>query len=63
MLGHDVGLREPFLADRALVRLVSCMCLDVSHRLLSLAESTAVAVTALPLADILALASADMVLA
>lgn len=63
MLSHNVGLREPLLADRTLVGLVSCVRLNVSHRLLSLTESTSVALATFPLTDVLALASADVVLA
>lgn len=63
VLGHDVGLREPFAAALTLVWLVSCVGLDMSHGFLSLPESSAVALAPFPLAHIFALSSANVILA
>lgn len=63
VLSHNVRLRESLLAQLTLIGLISCMCLDMSHRLLSLSKSTSVSFTALPLADILALAHPNMIFA
>lgn len=63
VLGHDVGLREPLAAALALIWLVSCVGLDMSHSLLSLPEPSAVALASFPLAHIFALSSANVILA
>lgn len=63
VLGHDIRLREPFAAALALIWLVPCVGLDMSHGFLSLSKSSAVALASLPVAHVFTLSCANVILA